>query len=636
MSGAQTLAPYANVNASQNAFVDQSEMAVAVNPTNPLNVAGFSHYIAPTLNYNQIALYHSGDGGATWALTLIGGTGSVNSDGLGSATGNIRFDPTVKFDADGNLFVAYGAYTSSATKLVVAKSTDGGASLANGDFRVVDDQVGYGGVDKFYLGTGPAGPASSGAALYVAYERNAGGQPIMVAGSKDAGASWTAPVIVDPGGSFYAGPAVGPEGELYVTWVSLGDKKIKVRAKPDGLWGPGPWKPTVAARNLTAGLAQFPIPPQSRRGIYNNPVIDVDRSGGPHNGRVYVTFTDRVGTTGFNTDIFLTYSDDGGQTWSATGRRGNVEHLPTSEFHSWVAVDQSSGSVTVLYKTNDGDPDVNSSVTRVASSFDGGVSFLSKVDIADRRSRALSASYTGEFLDYTGLDVHDGTIQGFWSDNRGPTSGTYTTDLESYSGKVAFVSTTGANQLLVKGDDGGAATDDTILLRRSTVNPDFFEVVVNGKTQFAGLLKSVNAIEIDGLKGNNAVVVQGDFAGVSITVAGGTDGRNLMIAGATAATLVGGTGEDILIGGTTAWDDNPAALAAIMAEWSRTDLSYRQRLVHLVRGGGLNGSYVLNPSTVTANGLANTLTGDGGRDIFFVDGFDTADFDPGMDTLFQI
>src|SRR5262249_7382487 len=151
-------------------------------------------------------------------------------------------------------------------------------------------------------------------------------------------------------------------GELYVVWQSTNDKKIKLRAKPDGLWGPGPWNSTVTVRNLTFSLTQFSIPPQSRRGIYNTPVIDVDRSGGCHDGRGYVPLVDRV--PGSNTDVFLTYADDGGPTWSPTGPTGNVEDLPTSEFHSWVAVDQSSGSVSILYKTNAGDADINSSTTR--------------------------------------------------------------------------------------------------------------------------------------------------------------------------------------------------------------------------------------------------------------------------------
>jgi hypothetical protein len=384
-------------------------------------------------------------------------------------------------------------------------------------------------------------------------------------------------------------------------------------------------------RVLQGHMTQFSIPPQSRRGIYNNPTIDVDRSGGPNHGRVYIAYSDRV--AGSNIDVYMSYSDDQGTTWSPNGATGNVESSSTSEFHPWLAVDQSSGSVNILYKTNLGSGDTSTSTTYLASSFDGGLTFPSKVELASQRSRALSAGYSGEFLDYTGFDVHNGTMHGFWSDNRGASPGTYTSDLEAYSARAAYVSSTASNRLVVNGDDNGP-TDDTILLRRSSANPDYLEVVVNGVIQYGGLSQSVNQIEINGLAGNNAVIIQSDFTGISIAVNGGTTGRNLMIAGASSATLMGGTGEDILIGGTTSWDNDPVAIAAIMAEWSRTDIGYRQRMVHIVRGGGLNGTYRLNPTTVFGNGKANPIQGKSGRDLFFADVLDTTDHDPSLGEAF--
>jgi hypothetical protein len=614
LSGPQTLAPYANVNVSNSAATGESEMAVAINPTNPLNVVGFSHDY--NSSFDKIQVFHSFNGGATWTRNVIGDS----HDGLAS---NFRFDPTVKFDANGNLFIGYCAGVGSGSRLVVGKSTDGGVTFPASNFRIVDTLAsgGAAAIDKVYLGTGPAGPGSSNPAIFAGWERNPGAT-IMVSGSNDGGNTWTAPFSVG-GVGYYAGPVSGPNGELYVVWHSINDGLIRMRAKPDGLWGPGAWNPVVTVRTLSMNMLQFSIPPHSRRGIYNTPVIDVDRSGGVNNGRVYVTFVDRV--AGANTDVYLSYSDNNGTTWSATGATGNVESGTTSEFHSWVAVDQSSGSVNILYKTNAGSADTSSSTTRVASSFDGGVTFPSKADIASQRSRALSASYVGEFLDYTGFDVHNGTMHGFWADNRGATPGTYVGDLEAYSGKAAFVSTTGANKLVVNGDKGGAALDDRIYLRRSATNADFIEVIVNGAIEYAGLLQSINQIEVNGLNGNNAVVVQDAFTGVTLTINGGISGRNLMIAGMSAATLVGGSGEDILIGGSSIWDTNTTAIDAIMAEWTRTDINYRQRLVHIFRSGGINGSYTLNSFNVTGNSKANVLSGLGSRDVFFVDALDSAD-----------
>jgi hypothetical protein len=51
-----------------------------------------------------------------------------------------------------------------------------------------------------------------------------------------------------------------------------------------------------------------------------------------------------------------------------------------------------------------------------------------------------------------------------------------------------------------------------------------------------------------------------------------------------------------------------------MAEWSRTDATYQQRIAHLsgTTAGGLNGSFTLTSSTVLADhtaGVKDTLNG---------------------------
>jgi Ca2+-binding RTX toxin-like protein len=108
----------------------------------------------------------------------------------------------------------------------------------------------------------------------------------------------------------------------------------------------------------------------------------------------------------------------------------------------------------------------------------------------------------------------------------------------------------------------------------------------------------------------------------------GGNGRNLLIGGSGKSTLKGGTGDDLLIGGTTAYyNENTgvvdwASLNAIMAEWTSTTTSYTDRINHLMNGGGLNGSVVLNTTTVADNGKADSLTGGAGLDWFLVGALD--------------
>jgi hypothetical protein len=101
------------------------------------------------------------------------------------------------------------------------------------------------------------------------------------------------------------------------------------------------------------------------------------------------------------------------------------------------------------------------------------------------------------------------------------------------------------------------------------------------------------------------------------TLKGGA-GRDILIGGAGADQLDGGDGDDLVIGGSTAYDTNPAALRAIQQEWTRTDADYLTRLDHLQNGGGLNGSFVLNGTTVPDDGAADMLTGGAGRDWFWL------------------
>src|SRR5262249_35774406 len=65
------------------------------------------------------------------------------------------------------------------------------------------------------------------------------------------------------------------------------------------------------------------------------------------------------------------------------------------------------------------------------------------------------------------------------------------------------------------------------------------------------------------------------------TLVGGR-GRNILIGGLGADTLTGGAGDDILVAGTTLYDNNRAALDALMLEWSQTAVPYATRVKHLL------------------------------------------------------
>ena len=75
--------------------------------------------------------------------------------------------------------------------------------------------------------------------------------------------------------------------------------------------------------------------------------------------------------------------------------------------------------------------------------------------------------------------------------------------------------------------------------------------------------------------------------------------------------------DDILITGSTPYDDDPESLRAILAEWTRND-SYAARVEHLQTGVGPNGSVPRLDATVVADdGVKDRVTGGPGREWFF-------------------
>jgi Ca2+-binding RTX toxin-like protein len=127
----------------------------------------------------------------------------------------------------------------------------------------------------------------------------------------------------------------------------------------------------------------------------------------------------------------------------------------------------------------------------------------------------------------------------------------------------------------------------------------------------------VGGLGDDNRTGNALANVLVGYAGDDAIVGGG--GRDVLIGGLGADLLDGGDDDDILIGARTSHDPSLAALLAILREWTRTDLSYANRLAHIsgATTGGLNGSFGFNANTIfDDNRTTDTLFGRAGTDWF--------------------
>jgi Ca2+-binding RTX toxin-like protein len=172
----------------------------------------------------------------------------------------------------------------------------------------------------------------------------------------------------------------------------------------------------------------------------------------------------------------------------------------------------------------------------------------------------------------------------------------------------------GAIQVTINGASLGTFTPSGRLIAFGQAGDD--SITVAGSISLPAWLYGGDGNDNLNAGGGNSVLLGG--AGDDKLIAG--KGRNLVIGGTGADSLNGGSGDSILIAGTTAFDNQEAALAAILAEWGSTD-SYATRVANLSGTGTgpcLNGSYFLVAGvTVLDDGKPDKITGSAGQDWFF-------------------
>jgi hypothetical protein len=412
-----------NVNVSQR-IGNESEEAVAVNPTNPKNIVILTN-IAEGANGMFLAV--SFDGGMTWNRRIIG-----ENDMFGDTC----CDPSLSFDEYGNLFMSY-LYNVDNT-VPVALSTDGGLT-----FTVIAK------IDKPASLTNPAGNGHHGLFRFVDQETiiagkgqvwlvfNAGG-PMFATGAPVTGlgqvGSFSVAEIVPGTNNCTDGDiSIGPAGQIRqvctLTESGQGGGKLFVNVDPDGL-GPAGFGDRVFVVDTHVGGYDF-IPAQPDRSVDAEPGLAWDRSGGPHNGRVYLVYTQEIKNESDNTDIFVAHSDDNGATWS-DGVRVNNDQTSNSQFNPKISLDPTTGNLVVVWFDSRADlgsggaGDTNGIPNDDAQfwgafSKDGGASFTSNFQISAGTSNSHVSGNGIDYGDYTGLSFFGGVAHPAWADNSNST-----------------------------------------------------------------------------------------------------------------------------------------------------------------------------------------------------------------------
>jgi hypothetical protein len=449
-----------------------NETSVAISPANPSIVAiGANDYaLVPAFGDAWLGVYVSANGGGTWFNTMVPGFPTdTSSAGLASPLLGLdgAGDPTVRFDAAGNLYAAGISFNrnfdqqdlSNDTVVFVAKynytpGTPGGTSTPSSAANppnftyafttVVDkgavgfavpagDPFGFAGRfdDKNWMAvdTHP-GSACLGNVYYsfTKFTGVAGAFPIVFSRSTDGGATFSEPKPVSQRGQ--AGTvatqgsniAVAPNGTVYVsyrTFATNADPVFRVQVVSSTDCGRHFGKPVTAATFT-------PMPRQAAGLTFRTPTESWIAADDTNSSVVYVAYMALSGSPA-NADIFVARSTDGGATWGAPAQ---VNDDATSKHQFWPTIAVSNGALHVAWYDFRNSPADNSVLdVYYASSNTSGVAYptfshnVQVTDVGHNPNCLLFGGGTSGFHgDYIELAARwDGVnhiVHVAWADNR--------------------------------------------------------------------------------------------------------------------------------------------------------------------------------------------------------------------------
>jgi len=184
------------------------------------------------------------------------------------------------------------------------------------------------------------------------------------------------------------------------------------------------------------------------------PAMDVDITGGPYDGRIYIAYLTRISSSDY--DVYIRHSDDEGQSWSSAVRINDDPHgNGRDQFHPWITVDN-TGIVSAVWLDRRHDPSNYRWHCYVSQSMDGGVTWSPNQQVSTAESspgyarEAPDGSYSemgedeerseshpdqeenraGLIGEYISIACWDGYMTPIWTDTRNQNQDAYGGALE--------------------------------------------------------------------------------------------------------------------------------------------------------------------------------------------------------------
>jgi len=232
---------------------------------------------------------------------------------------------------------------------------------------------------------------------------------IVFSKSLDRGKSWTTPKRISKfGGDCLDGdntvegavPALGLNGEIYVTWT--GPQGLMFQKSTDGgvTW-------LVEEKHLAKQIGGWDLDIPGFYRANGLPFLMSDMSSGPNRGTLYLNWCDQRNGAD-NTDVWLLKSTDGGDSWSVPIRI-NQDQTKTHQFLTTMSVDQSNGNLHFVYYDRRKYKDKSTDVIWATSS-DGGTTFKEET-ISQKPFAPNNKVFFG---DYLGIASVNGHVRPIW------------------------------------------------------------------------------------------------------------------------------------------------------------------------------------------------------------------------------
>jgi len=399
---------------SENSFSPHSESDIRVNYWDPSRIVSASNNIRGS---GVLAVYYSGDGGATWKQSTL--PHPVDE--------NFQSDPAVDWTSDGTVWAsAIGILStgnnSSTLHLRAWRSSNGGATWTQ-DATISGDQES---ADKQMMWVDHSESSPYKDTIYVIYHN---GRHVFVT-RHIPGGSWTEPMQISGGETL--GTGIGSDiktdsaGNVYAFWPDTGSRKIYFARSTNG--GESFGKPVVVGS--TSQSFQTDLPAQHDRGAL------VYVTGGAYkvgkNTNVYAAWAELSGAAGCRTPfddprdnvnsacknrVWFSRSTNSGTKW-AKPRMINNQTSKSDQFNPWMVVDETSGQLGIIYYDTVGEERTSVNVF-FQTSTDGGQKWSAPVRLSSAPSSAVPADDGNQFGDYNALSGLAGVFFPSWTDRRG-------------------------------------------------------------------------------------------------------------------------------------------------------------------------------------------------------------------------